>query len=190
MTFPSADKDRHWSLLRSISQLPRSRRWRRPDTDRHSKIFVNTNRRHHWRSRQNNFSFQLIFVFVHMDSECWWDSRHCWFQIFIRHAELWNTPKCGDVFFPSGGSIIVLVCSWFHHPWTRTLTCCLVVLVLSLLVEVQCEQEVGVPGGFLVTRHLVAPRCQSRVQEKRCLLGAGGLKLRLVLQLCDITPSC
>lgn len=41
MTFPSADRDRHWApppsrvLLRSVSQLPKSRRWRRlrPDTE-------------------------------------------------------------------------------------------------------------------------------------------------------------
>lgn len=57
-------------------------------------------------------------------------------------------------------------------------------LTWPLLEEVQCEQEVRVPPGLLVTWGPVAPpRRQSGVQEERRSFGAGRPQLCLVLQL-------
>ena len=64
------------------------------------------------------------------------------------------------------------------------LTSSLAALLHAVLVDVEGEQPVGVPSVLLVcVRPAGAARCDGGVQEEGSLLGRGGTKLTLVLEL-------
>lgn len=64
------------------------------------------------------------------------------------------------------------------------LTSSLATLLHAVLVNVQCEQHVGVSSVFLICIGLAgAARSNGCIQEEGCFLGCWGTKLTLILEL-------